>query len=267
MMMLDDNTGPGDDYEAFCRLVFTATRLDLRAYKRGQMERRIRSMAEHAGAPELSLFWQKLRRDPAAMRTFLDRITINVSEFFRNPERFEELRTLVLPELLRAGRPLSVWSAGCSYGAEPYALYILLQQAAPGAAHRVLASDIDDGILVAARQGIYAEADLKQVPPHLRRRYFAASGTGIQVAEACRRGVEFRRHDLLRDPYPPNQDLILCRNVVIYFTDEAKHRVFSHFYGALRPGGCLLVGNTERIADAAAIGFRQLRPFWYQRPA
>ncbi len=267
MITRDDTTGVhrDDDYEIFCRMVYTATRLDLGSYKRTQMERRVRSMADHAGIEDLGQFWLKLKHDPAALRTFLDKVTINVSEFFRNPERFEELRTVVLPELLKASRALAVWSAGCSYGAEPYSLSMLLKQASPQFAHQIQATDIDDAILAQARQGRYTEVDVKNVTPLQRRRFLVQQESAWHIADETRRGVEFRRQDLLRDAYPTRLDLILCRNVVIYFTDEAKHRIFSHFFQALRPGGYLLVGNTERITDATAIGFQQLRPFWYQR--
>lgn len=254
------------DYEGFCRLVRTNTGLDLSAYKRTQMERRIRAMSERAGIDNLLMFWKHLAQDPAEVRQFLDRVTINVSEFMRNPEKFDELRTTILPELLRARRSLLIWSAGCSYGAEVYSLKILLHQLGTGVNHRLLATDIDTGILAKAREGVYCDDDLKNVPDALRKRYFTPVEKKHHVAEVLREGVEFKKQDLLHDAYPTNVDLILCRNVVIYFTEETKSRLFAQFYQALRPGGYLLVGSTERIFDAAEIGFSTPLPFFYQRP-
>jgi chemotaxis protein methyltransferase CheR len=99
----------------------------------------------------------------------------------------------------------------------------------------------------------------------LRKKYFTHVGTEYQISDRLREGVEFQRHDLLNDRYPANMHLILCRNVVIYFSDDAKQRVFNGFYQTLRPGGYLLLGSTERIADAPLIGYTSPRPFFYHR--
>lgn len=256
----------GDDYERFCRAIRTLTGIDLASYKRGQMERRIRAMAERSGISNLQEYGRLLGQDAQQLRQFLDRVTINVSELFRNPEKFEELRLHILPTLLRRKRTLSIWSAGCSYGAEVYSLAILLHQLGAGHGHHLLASDIDRGILERAKQGIFSEEDMKNVPSALQKRYFTLTTDGYQVGPLLQGKVEFRHHDLLRDDFPRNIDLILCRNVVIYFSDDAKSRLFSRFYQALAPDGILLIGSTERIANAHEIGYNMPRPFFYQRP-
>ncbi|HEX2948518.1 MAG TPA: protein-glutamate O-methyltransferase CheR [Armatimonadota bacterium] len=255
------------DYEGFCRAVRTHTGLDLAAYKRNQMERRLRAMADRVGADSLLSYWKMICKDQKAVDQFLDRVTINVSELFRNPEKFEELRTIVLPALLREKKELAIWSAGCSYGAEAYSLRILLQQLSPRVNHRILATDIDTRILARAREGIFSEDDMRNIAPPLRHQFFTTTEGGYRVSAQLRQGVEFRHHDLLRDKFPEKMDLILCRNVVIYFADEAKRRLFEGFYQALRPGGYLLVGSTERIFGAQEIGFRTPRPFFYQKPS
>ncbi|MHB9130781.1 MAG: CheR family methyltransferase [Armatimonadota bacterium] len=254
------------DYDGFCQSVRVQTGLDLSAYKRGQMERRLRAMADRVGAKTLREYWNLISKDQTAMRGFLDRVTINVSEFFRNPDKFEELRRYIIPELLQDKRSLFIWSAGCSIGAEAYSLKILLHQLTPGVNHRIWATDIDNDSLARARQGIYCSDDLKNVDERLRRQYFTDVDAGVQVVPSIRQGIEYQRHDLLRDSFPEKVDLILCRNVVIYFSDETKNRLFDRFYQALRPGGYLLVGSTERIFTAQAIGYSSPRPFFYQRP-
>jgi chemotaxis protein methyltransferase CheR len=255
------------DYFGFCRMVRSRTGLDLEAYKRQQMERRVRAMADRHGIGTLMEYWQHLSRNPEDLRIFMDKVTINVSEFFRNPEKFEELRTLVFPELLRKHSRLLIWSAGCSYGAEPYTLRILLHQVNPGIRHRIFASDIDTGVLERARQGRFLPDDLRNISDILRERYFIATANGYEVKAFLRDGIDFQRHDLLRDPFPHNVDLILCRNVVIYFNEETKQRLYERYYAALRPGGYLLVGSTERISNAREIGFVSTRPFFYHKPA
>jgi chemotaxis protein methyltransferase CheR len=164
------------------------------------------------------------------------------------------------------GRGLSVWSAGCSYGAEPYSLRMVLDDMGWRTGVSILATDIDQGVLARAQAGCFAAEDLRNVPAAWRERYFTPEGEGFQVRPTLKQGVTFRRHDLLRDTYPQQVDLILCRNVVIYFTEEAKARLFETMCQALRPGGFLFIGSTERIADAARLGLVSREAFIYQRP-
>lgn len=254
------------DYQTFCQLVHRHVGLDLSAYKREQMERRLRVMADRVGAATLCDYWAKIADDPRALSLFLDRVTINVSEFYRNRDKFEILQQKILPALLKDRRELFVWSAGCSYGAEAYSLKILLTQLTPGVNHRILATDIDIRCLERARKGCFSADDLREVPDTVRRRYFTAAEDGFQIVPALRQGVTLQHGDLLRDAFPERVDLILCRNVVIYFSDDAKNRLYRRFFNALRPGGYLLVGNTERIFDAQEIGYKSPLPFFYQRP-
>lgn len=256
------------DYARFCAGVKQLCGIDLDAYRPGQMERRLRTHAEREGHRDLDGYLAALRRDPVARDGFLDRMTINVSELFRNPERFEELERVHLPSLLRGPAPgLRVWSAGCSYGAEPYTLAMMLADLAPRGRHEILATDIDEKVLARAREGRFSEADLRNVGADRRRRHIADEATGGRADAALRRAITFRRLDLLADRYPDRLDLILCRNVVIYFTDAAKERIYAGFLRALRPGGILFVGSTERVNRAEEMGWERLGTFFYRRPA
>jgi chemotaxis protein methyltransferase CheR len=234
------------------------------------MERRLRSVARRAGAGDLDGYLAHLRRDVAAREAFLDHMTINVSELFRNPERFAELEREVLPELLRtaAGGGLRAWSAGCSYGAEPYTIGVLLREAAPAGAHEILATDLDERMLARAREGRFEEADMRAVTPARRAAWFEPDGAGgVRARDELRRMMRVRRLDLLADRFPERQDLILCRNVVIYFTDDAKDRLYRRFLEALRPGGVLFVGATERVPRAEEMGWEKAGMFFYRRLA
>lgn len=257
------------DYARFCGGVKSLCDIDLVQYRPAQMERRLRSFARRAGHDDLDGYLAALRRDVAARGAFLDHMTINVSELFRNPERFAELEARFLPELVArpSGRGLRVWSAGCSYGAEPYTLAILLAEAAPGLAHDLVATDIDETVLARAREGVFSEQDLQNVSRQRRRRWFAERpGGGWQVTPELRAMARFSRLDLLKDPYPRACDLVVCRNVVIYFTDDAKERIYERFFEILRPGGVLFVGSTERVNDAARLGWERPTTFFYRRP-
>jgi chemotaxis protein methyltransferase CheR len=235
------------------------------------MERRLRTFGGRHECADLDELLALIRRDADVKDKFLDHMTINVSELFRNPERFEELERRWLPELQRTGRGgLKVWSAGCSYGAEPYSLAVLLQELTSGTPGQVLASDLDAVILARARRGRFGDQDLKNVTPARVAKWFrredADGQAAWQVSERLKAMVRFRQHNLLTDRYPDGLDLIACRNVVIYFTDEAKDEIYRRFLAALRPGGMLFVGSTERVNGAEAMGWERAGSFFYRRP-
>jgi len=256
---------PHFDYEWFKKKIYLKTGIDIGLYKPQQMQRRIGSMMERARVQNYADYYALLERDPSRLTEFLDRLTINVSELFRNPEKFEELKEKILPGILAKNARLKVWSAGCSYGAEPYSVAILLDELTPGIQHYILASDIDVKILEKAKEGRFTADDMKNVSRERLERYFFRQEGLYQIKTAIRERVTFARHNLLADPFPQGFDLILCRNVVIYFTDVAKDRLYRNFYTALKPGGVLLVGGTERIFQHREIGFSMLAPFCYRK--
>ena len=253
------------EYQSFGLKVKRLTGIDLAGYKSTQMERRLQTIMRKSGVEGYTSYAALLQRDPTALKDFVNFITINVSEFFRNPEKFEELRQNVLPELLRQRGTLRVWSAGCSNGAEPYSLAILLDEMTGPRNHFLLASDLDAQILRAAQAGFYLDKDLKNVSPRRRRKYFNPRPDGEEVQDWLRSRVTFRRHDLLKDPFESDLDLIVCRNVVIYFTEPVKETLYRRFVQALRPGGMLFVGGTESILKARDHGLEPIYPFFYRK--
>jgi chemotaxis protein methyltransferase CheR len=253
------------DYESFVRQVYQKSGIDLNLYKSQQMYRRLWGMVERANLQSFTDYFALINRDSSEWAAFLDRMTINVSELFRNPEKWEEMRLKVLPGLLKRGKPLRIWSAGCSIGAEPYTLAMLLDDLKPGVRHYLLATDIDQKILERARQGVFTANDIRSVPASYRSRYLRAAGCDFEVIPELRQRVTFRKHNLLADPFEKEFDLIVCRNVVIYFTEEAKDRLFERFHASLAPGGVLFVGGTERIFNYREIGFESRIPFFYER--
>jgi len=257
------------DFERFKRLLLERTGLDLNQYKFDQTYRRVWTMVERAGCQRFTDYFRYLVEEEARLRAFIDRLAINVSELFRNPEQFELLAREVLPELLRRSPSLRVWSAGCSYGAEAYSIAILLHELAPNRPHQILGTDIDQEMLQKAQQGVFQENDLRSAPQIYRERYFrpfTENGRTLYEADPIlQRYLRFERHNLLADPYPMGFDLIACRNVVIYFSDDAKEHVFREFYRALKPGGYLFLGNTERIFNYQQIGYENPYAFYYRK--
>ena len=265
MEVTQQTLAPDIDFTLFQRKVKAAYGLDLSAYKRPQMERRIRANMDRCGARTFWQYYALLQKDEAVLDEFLDRVTINVSELFRDPEQFEVLRRDVLPKLRNDKNKLSVWSAGCSYGAEPYTLAILLNELSPGLRHCVHATDIDDRMLARARQGIFSEQEVRNVSKMRLAKYFSRCSDGYEAKRVLKEMIDFRKHNLLEDRFRRSFDLIACRNVVIYFTEDAKSELYDRFYGSLRPGGYLFVGGTERVADYAEIGFENKFPFLYRK--
>jgi chemotaxis protein methyltransferase CheR len=258
------------DFQAFRKQAYRITGLDLTSYKAPQMQRRLLALLARVRVNSFADYTRLLEQDATRRQEFLDYVTINVSEFFRDAERFGELERRVLPELLAAAgtRGVNIWSAGCSIGAEPYSLAMLLRQLGPGRHHQVLGTDIDKTILARAQEGAgYTAADLRNVRPERLERWFAKQPDGTyRVGPAARALVTFRQHDLLMDDYPSGPfDMIACRNVVIYFTDAAKDHIYAEFVRALRPGGVLFVGGTEAILKPNSLNLQVLGPGFYRK--
>lgn len=260
---------PGGDYERFADYLSGAAGIELHQYKRRQMERRIRSFAERRGIMTLDEYIPVLRRDGDELDALLDRITINVSQLFRNPEQWERLAADVVPELAGApGARIRAWSAGCSFGAEAYSLAATVKTIAPNVRLDIRASDIDRRILDAAGRGEFNELDARTAPAQMLQSHFEQlPNGGWQASAALRSAVHFHREDLLRhEPAPGSFDLVLCRNVVIYFTPEARAAVHERLARSLRSGGILVIGSTERITQPLAeLGLAPAYPFMFRK--
>ncbi len=247
--------------------------ISLDHYKDEQMRRRLDSWLVRSGSPDWNDYFKRLRSDAKELSRFRDYLTINVSAFFRDPERWNYLKEHILPGLLRdllhltpPRNGLRIWSAGCSIGAEPYTLAMLLDELSPGRRHLITATDLDRGALAKSRsRGPYTAEEAQNLTPAQRAAYLEASGPPFYVRDALGKKIEFKEHNLLTDPPPMDNDLIVCRNVVIYFTTEAKEQLYRKFYQALRPGGVLYVGATEIIPRPQEIGFRTFGISFYQK--
>lgn len=254
-----------DDYVPFCEGVKKLAGLDLLQYKRPQMERRVRTFAQRLGTQPLTDYLLVLRRDPAELERFLDRVTINVSQLWRNPEQWAVLAYEVVPQLAAGGR-IRVWSAGCSYGAECYTIAAICLESAPAVKVEVKGTDIDPRMLARAQEGVFSEADARTVPAASLSRWFDRAGEGWRAKPELRRVVCFDRADLLSMAVPEQAyDLVMCRNVVIYFTEDVRDKLHGRLAGALRSGGFLIIGSTERISVAEKLGLTLTRPFTYRK--
>ena len=240
--------------------------IDLTKYKPAQVWRRVNGFATGKGLAGPDALMARAKVDPVLRQAFLDMLTINVSEFFRNPEAWEALADQFLKPLLKSKPSVRVWSAGCSLGYEPFTIAMLAREIAPNTPVSILATDLDETVLSRAKTATYTETQLVGVSPARRGRFFRPNGEKWEVKPELQALVTWQRHDLLKDPYEKPFDIICCRNVVIYFTESAKTELYRRFCDALHPGGVLFLGATESIPSVRGAGLVPSGLTFYRRP-
>jgi len=256
-----------DDFAALCELVRRVCGVDLGQYKRNQMERRVRTWTERRGTPDLIEYGKLLRKDPAELDAFLDRVTINVSHLWRHEDQFEVLRTKLLPALTSDRRRLKIWSAGSSYGAEAYTIAAICRETIPSFPVEINGTDLDKRMLARAEQGSFTAEDARVSPKAMLQRHFEPQPDGGWVAKPeLKRMVRFEHGDLLRMPVPKDRyDIVFCRNTVIYFTEAVRDALHARLVQSLAPGGYLVVGTSERVADPRSMGLTSPFHFIYRK--
>ncbi len=255
------------DYEYLKKQIFSLTGIDLNAYKERQMKRRIDTLIAKHKIVGYDKYVQALKTDKALFEEFVNYITINVSEFYRNPDQWKVLDEQIFPELIgKFGKNLKIWSAACSTGDEPYSLVMALSRHVPLGQIRIIATDLDKQVIAKAKVGLYNGKSIEAVPADLKKKYFTQVGPSYKIADEIKARVEFREHDLLKDPYPSDCHLIVCRNVLIYFTEEVKEEIFVKFQKNLKPGGILFIGSTEQIINHREVGYARKSSFFYEKP-
>jgi len=255
------------DYDYFVAEIYKLTQIDLSMYKQNQMKRRIDTLMLRKKIDSYDQFIDVMKNDKSILKEFVEYITINVSEFYRNPEQWEVLTEEIFPKLIkRFGRRLKIWSAACSTGDEPYSLVMALSKYVPLSEISITATDISDDIIEKAKIGIYSEKSVASVPKEYLDKYFTQNGAFYQISEQVKRCVSFKKHNLLKDTFYSGCHLIVCRNVLIYFTEDAKDEVFKKYYNSLAPGGTLFVGSTEQILNYKLIGYTRNANFFYEKP-
>jgi chemotaxis protein methyltransferase CheR len=265
LIIPEEKNSMSQDYLDFIRNVKRKTGIDLSLYKEAQMKRRLTSLYEKKGFHSFHEFFLAMNKDRQLLNEFLDRMTINVSEFYRNRKRWEVLEKKILPKLLNRNSRLKIWSAACSTGEEPYTIAMILSNFLPFSQIRIVATDIDENAIARAKTGIYPERSLNEVPPEMKEKYFTCSQDVYYISDCIKNTVTFKKHNLLQDPFGGPYDLIVCRNVLIYFTEEAKNELYKKFSAALNPGGILFVGSTEQIFNPGQYDFEIEDTFFYRK--
>ncbi|KON87235.1 chemotaxis protein CheR [Sporosarcina globispora] len=254
-----------NDYQEFILNIKRKTGIDLSLYKEAQMKRRLISLYEKKGFNSFGDFFNGIVKDRELLNEFLDRMTINVSEFYRNAKRWEVLDNKILPELLENKRNLKIWSAACSTGEEPYTIAMILSKMLPLSQMKITATDIDENALARARMGIYPERSLNEVPEEMKLKFFLREGNLYKISDDIKKKVIFKKQNLLADDFGGPFDLIVCRNVLIYFTEEAKDQLYHKFSRALRKEGIFFVGSTEQIFNPGRYQLESAETFFYKK--
>ena len=255
------------DYEWFKKAVFDLTKIDLNAYKEKQMKRRIDTLIAKNNVTGYDKYIAFLKANTAKFEEFINYLTINVSEFYRNADQWKVLDQQIIPELIsKYGKNLKIWSAACSTGDEPYSLVMALSRHIPLEQIKIYATDLDKQVIAKAKGGLYSEKSVANVPDDLKRKYFTKVGLSYQISDNVKKRVEFTQHNLLKDAYRDGWHMIVCRNVLIYFTEEAKTEVFIKFQKSLSKGGLLFIGSTEQIINYKEIGYERKNSFFYEKP-
>ncbi len=256
-----------DDYEAFSDLFATLTGIHLQAYKRSQMERRLRSLSVKHGMSSMKAYGEALKKDPALLSECKEKMTINVTSFFRNADRWERVTDWLSTRHQLTKKPLAIWSAACSSGEEAYTVAMLCKRnGLPLENNQVQATDLDEQMIRKAKSGRYsAQAAQTVLGEELLSRFFQKEDIDFCVVDEIKEMVSFSTLDLIHDDFPKQMDMVICRNVCIYFTEETKERIFMKLSDALKEGGLLFVGSTEQIFHPHTYGLTAIAPFFYQK--
>ncbi len=251
---INNQNDPG--FLALRKKIFRERGLDLSQYKGKCLKRRIDVRLRATGARDYPDYMAVLKKDPSEYDRFLDVLTINVTNFFRDKSTYREIEKKVIPGVIlakkkRGKKLIRVWSAACASGEEPYSMAILfhkiLGKRIEGYQISIHATDIDVNILEKAKKAEYPAGFSSEIDEKILRRYFKRD-LKYRLKEEIKQMVRFERHDLISDKPLAHLDVILCRNVLIYFSRDLQIRLFDKFYDALNRGGYLILGKTETLA-------------------
>jgi len=254
------------EYVYLRKHILSSTGIDIDSYKSLQMRRRLTSLIENTTQSDVIGYCKELEKESDVLAKLRNFLTINVTEFFRDEGVFVELKKRILDNIVSNTRRLKIWSAGCSNGAEAYTISMILADYPEIVSYTILGTDIDELSLEVARAGGPYTADLvKNVPAACIGKHFICKDGKYWVKAELKANTMFKPHNLLSDFFIKDFDIILCRNVTIYFTDEAKEKLNRNFNDSLKANGILFIGSTEFMSHPEAVGFKKLSPCFYQK--
>lgn len=266
----------GADFAAIAAIIYDAAGIVLPQGKAMLVYSRLAPLVRDTQCVTFSKYIARLRQDSSELARAVAALTTNHTFFYRESHHFDHLREVSRPQLLsrlKSGESVRLWSAGCSSGEETWSIIMTLLGPDKGQGadlarsnFRLLASDIAPHAIKKAEAGIYPAKDMAPVPDAIRNAWTVAKGDDLSMSDMARSIVRFRLLNLMGEwPIKGTFDLIFCRNVMIYFDNPTKERLVQRFAAALRPGGFLYIGHSERVTGSAEDYLRLVGPTIYQR--
>lgn len=252
-----------EDWISFNRLVKKVAGVDLNAYKQDQIRRRVSDLTVREGYRSLFKLAKQLESDPPSRDWFIDRLSITVTSMYRDPDRWRYLEKVLLPSLDSKQEPVRVWCAGCAYGAEAVATACMLETA--GLDYSIFATDLDRRSLSKAELGQFSASDVENLPKEFLSKFFTPMGDKFQANSILMEKIEYRRENLLECKGKSEFNLIICRNVMIYFSALAKETLLQNIVDQLKSGGILFLGTTEKIVQADHYRLVPIRNDFYRK--
>lgn len=257
-----------DDFQRVRRIAYERAGLAIPAGKEGLVRSRVSKRLRERRIATFATYLDTVEQENGEeLVKLIDLLTTNKTDFFREPAHFDFLVDQVLPGVVASGRPLRIWSAGCSTGEEPYTLSMLLRETLPPRYDfRILATDISTQVVAAAKRGTYSAQQLGDVSPQRRQRFFTTAPDGSATVTAeLRAPISFANLNLMANwPMSGPFDVIFCRNVMIYFDKPTVTRLVGRFHGLLAPGGHLFIGHSESLT-AIEHRYRYVQPAVYAK--
>jgi chemotaxis protein methyltransferase CheR len=245
-----------NEIRALCSVISERYDYDFSNYAISSFKRRIIRILEIFKISSVNILIEKLKADPAFFKMFINELTVNVTEMFRDPSLWRELRDKVLPNLFSTHEQIKIWHAGCSSGEEVYSMSILLKESGLDKKVKIYATDIDESILHKAKEGRYSMKNMLEVN---EKNYIRFGGTGklsdyykedngvAKFHSSLVENVTYRIHDLVKSGVFNKFDLILCRNVMIYFNQQLQNDVFRMFHESLFNYSYFIIGSKETL--------------------
>jgi chemotaxis protein methyltransferase CheR len=241
------------EFELYKTLIYNESGITFTATNRSILESRLKERLRDHSKDSVRTYYDQLSKDQGELKGFLDSITTNLTRFFRNQAQFDALEKFVVPELLNIKRSsgdntIRIWSAGCSTGEEPYTIAMLMSEILhPPMKFDIVASDISLKCLMTAKEGFYQESRIVGIPDAYLKKYFDKVEGGYKVHADLMSKIRFDYHNLNNDSGLKNQDVVFCRNVIIYFDDAAQNAVINRFWNCMAAKSFLFIGHSESL--------------------
>ncbi len=236
-----------NSFQNLIRYIEKQTAFKCQQYKEKPLKRRVMVRMRALGFEDFFHYHNYLKNNPAEFEKLLDTLTINLSYFFRNPETFDYLKKNIFPTFKKKNNTVTIWSAGCARGEEPYSLAITAAESTLLNKVRIYGTDIDENALARAEKGVYSSVAFQYTPEHIKAHYFEQSAQGYLISNTLRRRVEFSNLDVFEIASFAPCDLIVCRNVLIYLDRNAQSIIVRNFHNQLKTGGYMVIGKVELL--------------------